>query len=517
MISPTRHSWISGTLELTSKVRYGMTSRGVPIFRFIPYDKRLPPLAVGCSQRNLFHNVHAVVEPSTPFRPMDNLNGQLDPFNCPSVAAPTGISNARWSKEGQLQRANLIQNLGRPTKETEQEVILIAYAYDNSKQQKTFPAYELPPTHAREERPFLEGLTFHIDPPGCKDVDDSFTIQQDLENPDIWNIAINIADVSELVLEGSVLDLAARQRATSFYTPTGEAIYPMLPREISEERASLLPALLTEREVKPTVSLCFTYNTKTQNISKPIWQLTTTQTTASYTYEEANESLKKSQELKILSACASRIAQTPLTDSHEWVEKMMIFYNQQAGEELARNRAGILRRHAEASAQAITNVPEFLFYESAEYCLATAEHTRHYGLNSEFYAYASSPIRRYADLVNQRAIKKILVNDTPTPLTQDLVDELNRRQKQAKAFSRDLFFMSSLSNPSQECVKGIVISQNPEQTKTKIWVPQWKRKITTKNIVPQAFAQGTEMEIQWYQANDQPHWKDRIVFKLVAK
>ena len=32
------------------------------------------------------------------FRPMDNLNGQLGPFNCPPVAAPTGISNARWSK-----------------------------------------------------------------------------------------------------------------------------------------------------------------------------------------------------------------------------------------------------------------------------------------------------------------------------------------------------------------------------------------------------------------------------------
>jgi exoribonuclease R len=204
MLITPKHNWISGTLELTSKVRYGMTTRGVPIFRFIPYDKLLPPLAVGCSQRNLFYNVHAVVEPSAP------------------------------SKEGELQRANLIQNLGRPTNQTEQEVILVAYAYDNSKQQKAFPPYELPTiTH---ERPFLKGLTFHIDPPGCKDVDDTFTICKDIQTPDTWNIAINIADVSELVLEDSPLDLAAKQRATSFYTPGGEDIYPMLPKEVSEQR-----------------------------------------------------------------------------------------------------------------------------------------------------------------------------------------------------------------------------------------------------------------------------------------
>ena len=491
MLITSKPNWISGTLELTSKVRYGMSTRGVPIFRFIPYDKLLAPLAVGCSQRNLFYNVHAIVEPSA------------------------------LSKEGQLQRANLVQNLGRPTNETEQEVILVAYAYDNCKQLKAFPPYEVPTT--TQERSLLKGLTFHIDPPGCKDVDDTFTICKDIQTPDTWNIAINIADVSELVLEGSPLDLAAKQRATSFYTPSGEAIYPMLPKEVSEQKASLLPGLLTEREVKPALSLCFTYNTKTQNISPPVWQLTNTQTTASYTYEEANELHKHTEELKILAACASRLANKKLYDSHEWVEKMMIFYNQRAGEELARHRAGILRRHAESSVPLITsiqrmpNLPEFLFYESAEYCLPTAEHTRHYGLGSEFYAYASSPIRRYADLVNQRAMKQILQGHKQTqsiPLTQDLVDELNRRQKQAKAFSRDLFFMTNLSNPAHTSVKGIVIHQNPEKTKTKIWVPQWKRKITSRSLTATPLTQGTELTIQWYDAREQARWKDRIVFKL---
>jgi exoribonuclease R len=477
-----------------------MTSRGVPIFRFIPYDKLLPPLAVGCSQRNLLYNVHAIVEPSVP------------------------------PKEGQLQRANLVQNLGNPTDKTELEVIIAAYAYDNSKQQKSFPSEYHLATPAKDSRPFLEGLTFHIDPPGCKDVDDTFTVLQDKQDPNIWNIAINIADVSELVLEGSVLDLVARQRATSFYTPSGEAIYPMLPKEVSEERASLLPGLLDEREMKPTLSLCITYNThtnaKAEAISQPVWQLTYTQTTASYTYDEANESFADCQEIRMLAECASKISGKVLSDSHEWVEKMMIFYNQCAGELLAKEGTGILRRHAESQVPLITAtqemsamsvIPEFLFYESAEYCLSSAETTRHYGLNSEFYAYASSPIRRYADLVNQRIIKQIIRGQgqkQSIPLTQDLVDELNRRQKQAKAFSRDLFFMTNLSNPEHTYVKGIVISQNTEKTKTKIWVPEWKRKITSRSLAPTPLTQGTELTIQWYEAREQARWKDRIVFKL---
>ena len=56
-------NWIAGTLELASKVRYGLTSRGVPMFRFLPYDKTLPPMVVGCSARNLMYHVQAIVEP----------------------------------------------------------------------------------------------------------------------------------------------------------------------------------------------------------------------------------------------------------------------------------------------------------------------------------------------------------------------------------------------------------------------------------------------------------------------
>jgi VacB/RNase II family 3'-5' exoribonuclease len=51
-------------------------------------------------------------------------------------------------------------------------------------------------------------------------------------------LRIAIADVDAVVLKGSALDRHAAANATSVYT--GIAVYPMLPREVSENRTSLL-------------------------------------------------------------------------------------------------------------------------------------------------------------------------------------------------------------------------------------------------------------------------------------
>jgi hypothetical protein len=469
--------WLAGTLELTSKIRYGITSRGVPIFRFIPYDKRYPPLAVGCSQRDLFYNVHVIVEPtSEPPRP------------------------------GMLQKANLIQNLGPPTNKSELQLLLTTYVYDGNKELRSYPPAEdrapLPPA-----RPKLKGYTFHIDPPGCRDVDDSFTLEE--IDKDTWNVAINIADVAELVSEGSSIDLAARARATSFYTPEGTIVASMLPSSV-EALASLLPGT-----PKLTVSLCFQW--KNETIQGIYWALTETMTTTSYTYEEA-DAAAAAPALKVLSAITKSLKTSAPSGynhgSHEWVEAMMIFYNKEAGKLLAGAGAGILRKHKEGKEFIqIPGVPEFLAYEAAEYCLPNAADTYHSGLDTNAYAYASSPIRRYADLVNQRSIKDILNGRSGPLVEQILVDQLNRRQKQAKAFSRDLFFMTNLSQKSAHEERGIVVDQ--KKGKTKVWVSSWNRLITVKSLGQKALEPGSPVGIQWYECREEPRWKERMVFTIL--
>lgn len=472
---------IAGTLELTSKVRYGLTSRGVPLFRFIPYDKRFGPMAVGCSQRNLFYNIHAIVEPS--------------------------ISPQR---QGELPKANIVQNLGEPTDESELKLLLTTYAYDSHKD--LHPAKTQPPPLTEQEdtrqRQILHGTTFHIDPPGCKDVDDSFTLIKISETK--WTIAINIADVSSRVLEGSAIDLEARRRATSFYTPGGDAIQPMFAKEFSEDKFSLLPG-----KPKPTLSLCFDVEEGEWLPANIRWLSTLTQTTLSYTYDEADEALGTSRELNAL----QKVTRAP--DSHVIVERLMILYNQEAGKMLSSAGTGILRRQKGGAGVRvqIPGVPEFLFYESAEYCLPTADSVAHEALGLDAYAYASSPIRRYADIVNQRAIKSALLGkEFPQKAEQQLVDEMNRRQKQAKAFQRDLFFMTTLSKESAAAsvaVQGTVISVNPEKRKAKVWVPAWKTAIQVKNISAD-IKPSSPVSIQWYENRQEARWKDKIVFKLLS-
>ena len=476
--------WIPGTLELTSKVRYGLTSKGTPIFRFVPYERSLLPFAVGCSQRNLFHNVHAIVAPSEPDK-----------------------------GKGSLQKAILIQNLGKPSEESELQVLLANYAYDCKKKLRASAsassaeagaeaAAALTHTDADTDAPRQEikGYTFNIDPPGCRDVDDSFTF---LKTGTTWQVSINIADVSAWVQEGSPEDLMAMERATSFYSTEGECLVPMFPRHISEGVASL-----GGDGPKPALSLQFTYDPSLaslaslkKHLSDFKWIQSTVTKTRSYTYDEANTCVNAKEELLALKAL------TNSEDSHEWVERMMILYNEKAGEALKANKRGILRSHSAPQAQELQELVEidpalaFLAYESATFVLPT-EDTRHFGLNSAAYAYASSPIRRYCDVVNQRALKGIL----KTPITQDLIDSLNRRQKQAKAFSRDLFFMTQLSSNNCESVEGTIIDSK------KVYVPVWKRCVKVRNL---DLHKGTKVRLQWFEDREKPNWKERIVFKVL--
>ena len=482
-------NWIAGTVELSSKVRYGLTSRGVPLFRFVPYDKRLTPFAVGCSTRDLFYNIHAIAEPL-------------------SASGPVAASE----QSRLLPRAALVQTLGAPSFESELALLIATYAHDSRKELRKFPAAAAatPPDLSRHR--LYPHPTFHIDPPGCRDVDDTFSFV-DLTD-DSWEVGIHIADVATAVQPGSPLDQHAAALSTSFYTPEGRVVQSMFPPSISEFSSSLLPT--SPPSPKPTLSLFFRFDGHT--ITSPRWERTLTTTTSSYTYDQANKA-----GLAPLPQLAHTLGADLTSDSHVWVERMMIFYNEQAGKLLASHGAGILRRHSAQKLQAllaIPGVPTHLLFEAAEYCLSTDSNTRHHGLGLDTYAYATSPLRRYADLINQRAIHAIL-NGLPVATATALpVADLNRRARQAKAFARDLFFIS-IAQGSSVVADGTVTIPSFQDAKglwkTKVWVPDWKRVITARSLEKPVLEPGTAVHLSWYDRRDAPGWKERIVFKLAKK
>lgn len=80
-------------------------------------------------------------------------------------------------------------------------------------------------------------LVFSIDPKGCEDVDDTLSVRT-IQDGAVLELGVHIADVTHFVKEGSLTDLEARARATTYYL--ADRRYDMLPAVLSGNLCSLL-------------------------------------------------------------------------------------------------------------------------------------------------------------------------------------------------------------------------------------------------------------------------------------
>ncbi|MGW8484112.1 RNB domain-containing ribonuclease [Microbacterium sp. NPDC055903] len=77
-----------------------------------------------------------------------------------------------------------------------------------------------------------------LDPVGSKDLDQAFELSRSGNG---YQVRYAIADVPSFVAAGGALDAAARERGQTLYAADGSI--PLHPRELSENRASLLPGV----------------------------------------------------------------------------------------------------------------------------------------------------------------------------------------------------------------------------------------------------------------------------------
>ena len=481
---------IVGTIELTSSSTYGLTKRGIPMYLFTPYDKSYPPFIVGCSEKDKRFNKIGLIQFED------------------------------WTSN--FPRGSLQQTLGQ-TGEVEAEKSALIWQACPWK----YPKYEYEPqSNENIQRTRLTGYSFHIDPEGCKDVDDVLTFEQ-MEDG-CWRITITISDVATYVEDGGAIDIMASLIGQTLYSKEGKVIRPMLPSAYSEHACSLLPG-----KESYGVSLQFVWNG--QEISDIQWLETVLQVDRSYSYEEFQDAGTPYHQP--LSEIATYLAKEgrELIDAHEWIEQMMIFYNTQAGKKLKEARMGILRRHSAPDQEKwetyTTHVPtlKFLAMQGAEYVLAEENNTTHYGLSSDTYAHASSPIRRYADLVNQRILKQLIHHSTQYHIVPITMHDMNAREKAVKRFARDMDFVEALST-GQTTFSGIImdkILKENHTTKIKLYIPEWKRMIsatyqTVSDDVVLSRDETTEINVALYR-EVQVHctfmmqsrcWKERVVLQI---
>jgi exoribonuclease R len=431
---------IVGTIELTNKSKYGMTSRGIPIYLFTPHSKRYPNFIVGCSEKDTTKNRIGLIKFDT------------------------------WADNSTFPRGQLQQTLGVSGEYEAEKMGLIWDACPWK-----YPKYDYNPRYIDNcFRVELSGYTFNIDPSGCKDVDDVFTFEECEKG---WKVTISISDVASYIEDGSAIDILASLIGQTLYDTDGTVLRPMLPKEYSEEVCSLK----TEKD-SYGISLQFIWNG--EEIRDIVWFESILRVNKSYIYEEFEECNVKYK--KILKDISSYMGKREINDSHEWVEQMMIFYNNEAGKLLKSVGTGILRRHNMPDMEKLVeykdNIPELekLAFSSAEYCLADEDNTCHFGLNSEHYCHSTSPIRRYADLVNQRILKLIINKQPINYIVPQATYDMNLREKAIKNYGRNIEFLNAIKNGRTE-FKGIIVETKIKDIlmKVKIYIPEWKRIIST--------------------------------------
>ena len=464
LVNRIDHPPLVGVIEFTSKIRYGFTVRGVPLYLFTPYNEAYPPMLISSKDTNT-ENYIAVA------------------------------TFEHWD-ESTFPRGGLTQILGPcGSIETEKKAVTLQYSpWSWSKRMIEELVYP-----SKEGRYVLDKPTINIDPQGCQDIDDVVSLWQE---DGIWNLAISIADVAAFMKLNTFLEFAGKIGQT-LYSANGRVIRPMFPSRFSEDAFSLLPG-----EERFCVTLFAKWDG--EQLYGFEWKETLVRNWSSYTYENCLGATEF--DISVLKQIVKSL-NYDWTDTHKWIEALMILYNTKAAELLKLRYAGLLRVHDEPAKERLATMNALglpaseLAYPAATYAI-TSTVGGHWGLGKAAYCHASSPIRRYADIVNQMVIKTVILADQDTYRHYALL--LNRLEKGSKAYERDCNFIECvLGNPGIP-VHGIVVEAELGK-KTTIYIGAWKRMI--RCICTSDAKPGQNVVVGFY-AKTGRCWKRKVVYRV---
>ena len=474
----TQNTLIVGTLNLSLRVRYGMTSRHVPLYLFSPYDPTYPSYRVASSTTEKENHV-----------------ALIEPYHSPQAAAAEEGGEAAGSVPATsvaIPRGTLVRLLG-PSGNREAEAQALQWQAvpfppypDPSKAQGEWLAQELQAVSqllaagvADPSRTLLDWpATFNIDNATTLDIDDVISVRRSGSSSSSsgWDFAITIADVAACIRPDSQLDRLARQNGQTLYSAEGVALRPMLPHQLATQQCSLVPGA-----PRLGVTLFLHWDGSTTSDGSGItcsgdFVPTLLHNRLSLAYDTAaaaGAAAGLGAELGALGALAGQlgrrlgVADRDLAaDPHTWIEACMLFYNVAAGRRVRALGAGVLRRHGAptlariAEYTAVDAALSYLAYESASYVPASEGECRHYGLSADVYAHASSPIRRYSDLYNQRvlvarggaggAVEAAAQSGSGSGSAEpgELCSWLNLRARSLKRYSYDAFFQAQIEAAS---------------------------------------------------------------------
>ncbi len=343
-------------------------------------------------------------------------------------------------------------------------------------------------TDTKNRKDFSNAVTFTIDPEDAKDFDDALSVRK-IED-DLYEVGVHIADVSNYVKEKTELDKEAQKRAFSIYLV--DRTIPMLPEVLSndicslkekEERVAFSAVFkikkngdIVERWFGETVIFSdkrFTYKEAQEVLDKKKGKfLKELSFLAEIAKNLRKERIKngalmiEDDELFFKLDHDGRPISVYRKEhffTHNLVEELMILANR----EVAKRFKTLYRVHDKPDKETIDNLltflsnlgykvrvekkdissteinklfkdikgknEEFLVKSAVLRSMAKAEYSiknkKHFGLALDEYMHFTSPIRRYADLLMHRIVKKKLRGEKTNPKRyEDVAREISFRE-----------------------------------------------------------------------------------------
>lgn len=332
-----------------------------------------------------------------------------------------------------------------------------------------------------------------VDSSYTRDVDDAISLQR--VGNDIL-VGVHITDVSHYIEKDSDLEMDIRQRATSIYFP--DLLIPMIPPVLSESAASL-----THSQRRPAISVVARLGTDLRIQDYKVLQ-SIVKVEEALTYEEADKrvTIKGSKESDMLEVALSLRAQRlgagalifrdPELSVHVnpsgeidvsvrdrenpsqiLVSEMMIMANSLFASFMKERNIPAIYRSQPPPLENIELADEYDPVASYRCKKALSRGTLgldpepHSSLGLSVYVTATSPLRRYTDLLMQRQIKSAL-NDEAPPLDSGQLDlilsEISYRLDRASIIERErlrYFFLKYLSTKKDEEFELVVLHRFP--------------------------------------------------------
>jgi len=476
---------LDGVLDLVNRTGQGFSPRGVPLYLFYPLDATWPPFLVA-------YKNHSAV----------NLLVQ--------------VQFEHWNS-GPWPRAGLVRTHGN-VGNAEIEHRLLQTTFAGCAPLANNDTCELIPTISTHETAHWD-YVFNIDPASTTDVDDIFAWRC---SENIVHFMIAIADVAAWIPSDSAHDKRARELGETFYDE-GTVITPMLPSYISEVCASLRNDGIT----RPVIGLEFTIRDGV--IIGCDWHRYNITLTANYSYESVCDAAISLELYNLL--CIVCHNSPDAEDTHDWVAQAMITYNHNAAKVLARANIGLLRRHAGISNNEFERIAvasgckeiAHLGMTAGEYCIASELQTMHSGLDLNVYCHATSPLRRYSDLENQRILTHLLFGTNYVTTQQDLADladladHLNIRSRAARTLERELWFLRHIEPLSISIVEGVLLQcKDSIANRWAVYVPEWRRKISGVVNAGTVCDSGNRVTLRVFCDLRSANWRNRIVCQITS-